>query len=230
MIYIQNELGLTQISPQLTKEKVIAALGYTPADGTTFFEDESGALLIADAQGYVIARIDAEGMTTTKVSANAIMLDGQDLAQKLQEIEDRTPEIDLSNYYTKTEVDAVIDNIDIPETDLSDYYTKTEINNHTMDDKIHTTFEDKLIWNAKSDFDGRYTSLTNAPHIVNDNEDEVIICDSQGNTILRANAQGLNVSAIFVNGQAIPTLPVITMDDEGKILKVVNGVPTWVNP
>ena len=39
------------------------------------------------------------------------------------------PEVDLSNYYTKSEVDKKIANIDIPEVDLSNYYTKREINN-----------------------------------------------------------------------------------------------------
>lgn len=38
-------------------------------------------------------------------------------------------ESDLSNYYTKSEVDEKIENIDIPEVDLSNYYTKQEINN-----------------------------------------------------------------------------------------------------
>jgi hypothetical protein len=37
-------------------------------------------------------------------------------------------DVDLSNYYTKTEVDDKIENIDIPEVDLSNYYTKQEIN------------------------------------------------------------------------------------------------------
>lgn len=37
-------------------------------------------------------------------------------------------EADLTNYYTKTEVDGLIDGIEIPEaTDLSNYYTKTEV-------------------------------------------------------------------------------------------------------
>lgn len=36
-------------------------------------------------------------------------------------------DVDLSNYYTKTEVDEKIENIEIPEPDLSDYYTKDEI-------------------------------------------------------------------------------------------------------
>ena len=35
--------------------------------------------------------------------------------------------VDLSNYYTKGEVDTAIGNIDIPEVDLSNYYTKAEV-------------------------------------------------------------------------------------------------------
>jgi hypothetical protein len=49
-------------------------------------------------------------------------------------------DVDLSNYYTKTEVDDKIENIDIPEVDLSNYYTKTEIDNTVGDiNKILTT-------------------------------------------------------------------------------------------
>lgn len=79
MIYIQAESGLTQVSPSLTKEKIIAALGYTPADNATFYEDESGALVIADEQGYVIARIDADGLATTKISVGSIIDDSNEL-------------------------------------------------------------------------------------------------------------------------------------------------------
>ena len=34
------------------------------------------------------------------------------------------PEVDLSDYYTKTEIDEALDNVSV---DLSSYYTKTEI-------------------------------------------------------------------------------------------------------
>ena len=61
MIYVQTSTGLQNIGQNLTKEKIIAALGYTPADGATFYEDESGALVVADSKGYVIARIDENG-------------------------------------------------------------------------------------------------------------------------------------------------------------------------
>lgn len=42
---------------------------------------------------------------------------------------DGNVDVDLSDYYTKSEVDKKIDNIDVPEVDLSNYYTKQEINN-----------------------------------------------------------------------------------------------------
>ena len=83
MIYIQTSEGLNQVSPSLTKEKIIAALGYTPADNVTFFEDESGSLLIADSAGYVVARIDKDGIHTTRVMTNEIILNNEDLATKL---------------------------------------------------------------------------------------------------------------------------------------------------
>jgi hypothetical protein len=39
---------LQNTSGKKDKEKIIAALGFTPADKNSFYEDESGALLVAD--------------------------------------------------------------------------------------------------------------------------------------------------------------------------------------
>ncbi len=197
MIYVQTSEGLLQVSSALTKEKIIAALGYTPADGATFWEDESGALVIADPQGYVIARIDKDGFTTTKVSAGAIQLNGEDLAEKLKTLENKVPEVDLS-----------------------------ALDSHLDDADVHVTAEDKEAWDAKSNFSGNYADLENAPHIVNDNEDEVVICDSQGNVILRATAEGLNVAAVYINGKT--AIPAYDDSMEGAVLKIVGGAPTWV--
>lgn len=203
MIYIQGPNGLQPISSQLTKENIIAALGYTPADNLMFCEDESGSLIIADEQGYIIARIDENGLTTTQISAKTIVLDGEDLAAKLQELANKVPNIDLSNYYTKDEVDNALSNIDIPEVSLEGLASEEALNAHANNKEIHVTAEQTASWNAKSNFDGDFHSLLNAPHIVNDNEDEVVICDSQGNVILRATAEGLNVAGIYVNGKSM---------------------------
>lgn len=225
MIYIQGVTGLQAIGAQLTKEKIIAALGYTPADQTTFYEDGKGNLLIADEKGYVIARIDENGIATTKVSAEAIALNGEDLATKLEAL----GKIDLSNYYNKTEVDNALKNVSV---DLTGYAKEEDIpdvsnyDSHLDDADVHVTPEDKESWDAKSDFSGAYKDLEGAPHIVNDNEDEVIICDSQGNVILRATAEGLNVAAVYINGKA--AIPAYDDSMEGAVLKIVNGAPTWV--
>lgn len=211
MIYIQSKNGLTQVSPSLTKEKIIAALGYTPADNATFWEDESGALVIADEKGYVIARIDANGVTTTQVSAAAIKLNDVDLATKLAELEAATPEVDLSDYYTKSEVDDAIANASTGDIDLSKYALAADvaadkvITDAHMDDKvIHLTDSDRDKWNAKSDFSGNYTDLANAPNIqADENENELIICDASGNIIMRVDANGLNTTNLYLNGQPL---------------------------
>lgn len=169
MIYIQTADGLSQVSPSLTKEKIITALGYTPADNATFYEDDSGTLIVADEKGYVIARIGSDGLTTTQISADAIKLNDVDLATKLAELETNSSTTDLSNYYTKTEIDEAISNINTGE----------------------------------SNFSGDYTDLNNAPTIVNDNEDELIICDSNGNIIVRVNANGLNTTNLYLNNTLI---------------------------
>ena len=103
MIYVQTEQGLAQVSPSFTKDKIIAALGYTPADNMSFFEDESGALVIGDERGYAIARIDKDGLTTTKISTNAIALNGEDLAAKLQSLKNAIDGIEIPEYLIKVE-------------------------------------------------------------------------------------------------------------------------------
>jgi hypothetical protein len=238
MIYVQTEQGLTQVSPSLTKDKIIAALGYTPADNMSFFEDESGALVIVDEKGYAIARIDADGLTTTKISTNAITLNGEDLDAKLKSLKDaidgiempEIPEVDLSNYYNKTEVDNALKNVSV---DLTGYAKEEDIpdvslyDNHIADSKVHVSEEEKNIWNAKTSFSGNYADLSGAPNILDDNQDELVICDKVGNVIFRVDMNGLDVATILSKGKPI-AIPSYSETDEGAVLKIVGGVPTWV--
>lgn len=209
MIYIQGKDGLTQISSQITKEKIIAALGFTPADNATFYEDEGGALIIADEKGYVIARIDADGLNTTQVVADAISLNGEDLSTKLQNLENKVPEVDLTNYYTKDEVNGKLDNIDIPNLDKYALSADVEANkiivdNHMDDAKIHVTEEEKAFWSEKSDFSGEYADLSGAPKLVAEEEDSrFVISDGAGNVIMEVDNNGLNVADLYVNGSNI---------------------------
>ena len=49
--------------------------------------------------------------------------------KKIAEAELAEGEVDLSAYYTKTEVDSKFDNLNIPEPDLTDYATKEDVEN-----------------------------------------------------------------------------------------------------
>ena len=185
MIYIQSASGLQPISSQLTKEKIIAALGFTPADQATFYEDETGALVVADENGYIIARIDGEGLTTTQISASAIALDGEDLAAKLKALEEKVPEVDMSAY-------ALADNVAADKV-----ITDAHMNNK----EIHVTETERKNWNAKSTFSGIYSDLIDAPNISND-EDALVVCDTAGNVIMRVDEYGLNAAGLYSNGKA----------------------------
>lgn len=76
--------------------------------------------------------IDVQQLEITPQDADNTYLgideNGQLIRTKI-ELSSGGGESDLSNYYTKSEVDEKIENIDIPEVDLSNYYTKQEINN-----------------------------------------------------------------------------------------------------
>lgn len=59
---------------------------------------------------------------------------------------------DLSNYYTKEEVDEKVGSIDIPEVELDDYYTKEEVDNKIDEGVSGITFpEDESIKNLTQD-------------------------------------------------------------------------------
>lgn len=75
-LHIQTATGLLEIGGSVTKEKIIEALCYMPADSEdliqNIFENDSGELVIADQSGNVIMTVDAEGVCTTEVVANGI--------------------------------------------------------------------------------------------------------------------------------------------------------------
>lgn len=59
---------------------------------------------------------------------------------------------DLSNYYTKEEVDEKVGEIEIPEVELDDYYTKDEVDNKIEEGVSGITFpEDESIKNLTQD-------------------------------------------------------------------------------
>ena len=108
---IQTSNGLLEIGGSVTKDKVVSALGYSPANeeaiddhvnnsvlhitaaerakwnsgtgsgsGISNIEDDgSGELTIQDEADNAIFRVDANGMTTTKVTAKALSLNSSNI-------------------------------------------------------------------------------------------------------------------------------------------------------
>ena len=166
------------------------------------------------------------------------------VTQKIAEAKLDEDNIDLSAYYTKTEVDTAIANIEHPTVDLSEYASKTDFDTnkvatdaHIENTVIHVTEDDKIAWNAKSNFSGDYNDLTNAPNITEDESNNLVIADPDGNIIFRSDGNGfetttLTADEVIVGGVDVNDfitnhmyLPEVTDADNGKILMVVNG--TW---
>ena len=190
---------------------------------------ETDEFHIVDDAGNIVASIDENGIATTTVTAQSIVVNGDNVEEHLDnanihvtaaeketwnnksnfsgsynDLTDKPVPTDLSNYYTKTEVDAAIENvdvdltgyateeyvtnaingIDIPETDLTNYYTKTET--------------DTAIESAKDELSESIVSESEEWHIVDNNGNIVATIDASGISTTTVAAQ-----AITLNGEVI---------------------------
>lgn len=216
-INIKTAAGLLEIGGKVTKEKVISALGYLPADEEdlpNIKEDESGNMVIADESGNIIMQVDANGLTTTNIDAKTMQLNGEDLDSRLNGIESS-----LTNITDNESGDLLIaDNSGnaIAKFDINGLTTTTvtaksavingvDIGGHVSNTDIHITATERSQWNAKSDFSGDYYDLTNAPDIREDDSGDLVIADPEGNIVFRSDGNGfetttLTAQTVVVNG------------------------------
>lgn len=114
---------------------------YVRINRTNYLDEEGLDALWVKIKEYVALHGgDGEGIDLTQYTTK------EELATELSKYYNKTeidallsnlsPDVDLSNYYTKTEVDQKINDIDIPATDLSNYYTKQETYNKTEVDNL----------------------------------------------------------------------------------------------
>ena len=76
-ISIQTPNGLLRLSPEVTSQTIIDALGYIPAnqvDIDNAFMSDSDTFYVVDKFGNIISKIDKDGITTTAVNANTAKL------------------------------------------------------------------------------------------------------------------------------------------------------------
>ena len=210
---IQTPNGLLEIGGKVTKEKIISALEYTPANKThvedanihvsvedrqlwdsnsTFsgnyndligapniIETDSGDLTIVDESSNIIMQVDSDGISTTNINTKTIILDGEDLGTRLDS-------------------------------------------------------------SLKSDFSGDYNDLKNAPDIKEDESGEIVYADENGNIIARIDENGLETTTITANSVIVNGIDIeselnkindmISFNDNGELVITINGVSKRFTP
>jgi cytochrome oxidase Cu insertion factor (SCO1/SenC/PrrC family) len=198
---------------------------------------------IVDNEGHIVTSIDNNGVTTTTITAENVIVNGanvkehiddadihvttaekevwnnksdfsgnyNDLSNKptlfsgsYNDLTDKPAPTDLSNYYTKTEVDTAIENvevdltgyateefvntaisnIDFPETDLTNYYTKTET--------------DTAIESAKEELSESIVSESEEWHVVDNNGNIVATIDASGISTTTVAAQNITINGLDI--------------------------------
>lgn len=172
--------GLVDSAPDTlnTLNELASALGDDPNFATT----------IATEVGKKVDKVDGKGLST-----NDFTDEYKDKLDSLENItfEESDPTVPAwakeanKPTYTAEEVGALA-----ASTTLADL----------VDDANHRTVSDseKATWNAKSDFSGDYSDLTNAPNIVEDHEGNLVISDDNGNIIFRSDADGFETTQLTV--------------------------------
>ena len=153
---------------------------------------DDDAFHLVDNNGNIIFTVDSTGVQAPefynpKKSYKVL----ETLEQAVKDIEDLREEVD---------------NIDIP-----DFEIPAEVTEHIANQDIHVTAEKKAEWDAKSNFSGNYNDLTNKPvipegsnlDITNDNDNELVLVDTNGNVILRIDENGVNTTAYYEKGKKV---------------------------
>lgn len=133
----------SRVGELLSRQFVVPTLDAPPTSKTLSWEDGKytvtfriGELCRVNENGeWKFYRLqDVAGNVATWVNANA----------------SEAP--DLSNYYTKEEVDEKVGSIEIPDVELEDYYTKEEVDNKIDEGVSSITFpDDESIKNVTQD-------------------------------------------------------------------------------
>ena len=189
-------------------------------------EDESGEVVYADEDGNIIARINADGFKTTKVSANNVEINGKSVTTIIDErvaaMVDSAPEA----LNTLNELAGALgDDPNFATTiaqQIGEKANQSDLATHTGNTTVHITSAERTAWNAKSNFSGSYNDLTNKPTIPTVN-----------NATLTIQKNGTNVATFTANSSTnatanitVPTKVSELTNDSGYLTSYTETDPT----
>jgi len=146
-------------------------------------DDDSDSLNVADSSGNIIMTVNTNGINTTKIQAQTIVSNGQnitgdynDLINKPNILEDGSGNLTISD----SSGNAILS---VDENGLNTTHVKAQ----------------SVILDGQT-FTGDYEELTNKPNVLDDGSGSFIVADSSGNVVLEVDENGLNTTALSVNG------------------------------
>lgn len=206
------------------------------ADGT-YTVDLSKVLFTGNivAEGEVTAYGAGEsggsstGSVTIYDGLDSVAVDVALSANQGRILKDLIANVDLSDYYTKTQIEELLDSINSEDIDLSDYYKKPEVNNllanyvkttdfntHTGDTTKHITSTERTNWNnTNTNFNDWFYKDSNG----NIHSKYSFIGDAEISAYGAGSSSGSGGSITIVDGLTSIATDAALSANQGRILK-----------
>lgn len=202
------------------------------------YDNSSEELVFADKNGYIVGKLNYEGLTITNILLGASKKNISDWITNIEaasnsHIRDLSLHVSDEDRENLDSIETHIGNLDIHITDAlkssinshlknaeihvslsqknSWNSTVTDFKSHSTNELIHVKDIEKQKWNAIKNFSGSYFDLTEAPPIVTDTDNNsFIIKDKMDYKIAEFDYTGLTTPALFIK------------NDSGKIENILN--------
>lgn len=212
---VGNTSVASQISTAIANQDLFSGDYNDLVNAPNISEDNSDNVVIADNDGNIIFKVDADGVHTTTLNAKNITIENEDIIDviddKLAALVNSAPETldtlgELAEAMT-TNSDAIeaLETIATSKASQSDLDTTNE-NVSELQGLVGDTSVATQIANAIEGFEsfsGDYNDLENAPNIAEDGAGNMVVADENGNVIFKADATGIHSTALTLNGEDV---------------------------
>lgn len=226
---LSNLVGDTSVASQISQ--AIASQDLFSGDyndlinAPSISEDNLDNVIIADNDGNIIFKVDADGAHTTDIEIDGKSLRGKipmwdaksDFSGDYNDLKNAPAivENETGNLTVADEDGNIIFKVDAEGT----HTTTLDAKNVTIENENITDIIDDKIADAVEGFEsfsGDYNDLENAPNISDDGSSDLKVSDKDGNIIAQIDADGLKTTKVIVNSVNINGTN-ISEDTSGKV-------------